>query len=80
MDREARIVTDPAIMVGQPVVRGTRLTVEFVLGLLAEGWTTSRIMRSYPRLKKEDILACVRYAQERVAEGQVARFGDHGRG
>ncbi len=71
MNWEERIVSDPMVMVGQPVVRGTRLTVEFIVGLLAEGWTTSRVLRSYPRLTRADVLACLSYAREQVAETRV---------
>ncbi len=71
MNTEERIVADPRVMVGQPVIKGTRITVEFVLGLLAEGWTTSRILRSYPHIEKADVLACLDYARQRVSEDQV---------
>ncbi len=59
-----RITVDPAIMVGKPVVKGTRLTVDFLLGLLADGWSELDILESYPGLAPEDIRACVQYARE----------------
>jgi uncharacterized protein (DUF433 family) len=71
MDQSGRIVADPRVMVGQPVVKGTRLTVEFILGLLAEGWTVQRILKPYPRLTKADALACVVYARDLVSEVRV---------
>ena len=66
-----RIVIDPKILVGKPVIRGTRIAVEFVIDLLAEGWSHEQILSNYPHLKPEDITACLRYAgsimkQERV--------------
>lgn len=66
-----RIVMDPKILVGKPVIRGTRIAVEFVIDLLAEGWSTQQILSNYPHLTAADITACLRYAglmmkQERV--------------
>jgi uncharacterized protein (DUF433 family) len=66
-----RIALDPNVMVGKPVVRGTRITVELVIGLLAEGWTEQEILAAYPHLKREDILACLAYAQELVSSEKV---------
>jgi uncharacterized protein (DUF433 family) len=56
-----RIVIDPKILVGKPVIRGTRIAVEFVIELLSEGWTVSQILENYPHLKAEDIQACLAY-------------------
>lgn len=53
-----RIVLDPEIMVGKPVIRGTRLTVDFILNLLAHGATEKEILDEYKGLTKEDIRAC----------------------
>lgn len=57
-----RIVADPAILAGKPVVRGTRLSVELILELLAAGESEQSIIENYPGLKREDILACLAYA------------------
>ena len=51
------IHSDPSILLGKPVIRGTRLSVEFLLGLLAEGWTEQDILRSYPQLSREALRA-----------------------
>ena len=59
-----RIVVNPKIMGGKPVIKGTRLTVQYVLNLLARGATMDEILREYKGLKKEDILACLLYASE----------------
>ncbi len=61
------ITADPAILVGKPVIRGTRLAVEFILGLIAQGWPEEEIMRNY-RLTREQVRACAAYAQERLNE------------
>ena len=57
-----RIVVDPEILAGKPVIRGTRLAVEFILELLAAGQSESEVLVNYPGLSREDILACLSYA------------------
>ena len=62
MDWEHRIVIDPEILVGKPIVKGTRLAVDLIIDLLAQGWPESEILRNYPGLTREDIKACLGYA------------------
>jgi uncharacterized protein (DUF433 family) len=57
-----RITIDPLVLVGKPVVKGTRLAVEFIVDLLAHGWTEAEILRNYPGITPEDIRACLAYA------------------
>jgi uncharacterized protein (DUF433 family) len=57
-----RIVVDPEILAGKPVIRGTRLSVEFILELLAADQSQNEILTNYPGLTREDILACLLYA------------------
>lgn len=71
MTWQERIAVDPAILVGKPVVKGTRLAVEFVLELLASGWTHQQILDNYPGLTEDDIRACVAYAKEVMQDVQV---------
>ena len=59
-----RIVLNPKVMAGKPVIRGTRLTVQYILNLLAHGETIDEILSEYKGLMKEDILACLLYASE----------------
>ena len=63
-----RITADPDTLGGKPVIRGTRLAVEFVLELLASGQTESEILEEYPGLSREDLLACLSYASYLVQE------------
>ena len=74
MNSHDRIVVDPDIMVGKPVVKGTRLTVHFLLGLLAQGWSEAEILRNYPGLQREDLLACWAYASEVLSQEKVYGF------
>ena len=55
MTWKERIVLDPEILAGKPVVKGTRLSVEFIVGLLAEGWSHEELIRNYPHLTADDI-------------------------
>ena len=64
MAEHPRIVLDPDVLAGKPVIRGTRLAVEFVIGLLADGWTEAEIFANYPGVTHQDILACLAYARE----------------
>ena len=57
-----RITINPKVMVGKAVIRGTRLTVEFILNLLAHGATMDEIIKEYQGLKVEDIRACILFA------------------
>jgi uncharacterized protein (DUF433 family) len=70
-DWQERIVVDPKVLVGKPVIRGTRLSVEFILDLLANDWTIEQILNEYPQLEREDIMAVLKYAAERVKEEKV---------
>ena len=64
MDWRDHIAVDPQILVGKPVVKGTRISVELVIDLLAAGWTQQQILDSYPTLKADDVRACLAYASE----------------
>ena len=68
-DWQDRIILDPKILAGMPVIKGTRLAVEFIIDLLANGWTESEILNNYPRLSREDILACLGYASSLMKSG-----------
>ena len=60
----SRIVINPDILTGKPVIAGTRLSVDFIIGLLAEGWTEDQLLTNYPGLCHEDVLACLAYARD----------------
>ena len=59
-----RIVIDPKVMVGKPIIKGTRLTVQYILSLLAQGMTAEEITEEYKNLTKDDIFACLTFATE----------------
>ncbi|HLF71800.1 MAG TPA: DUF433 domain-containing protein [Dehalococcoidia bacterium] len=64
MNWQERIEIDPEVLAGKPLVKGTRLSVEFIVDLLAQGWSEADVLRNHPNLKAEDIKACLAYASE----------------
>ena len=71
MGWEARVAIDPSVLTGKPVIKGTRLAVEFIVDLLAQGWTEAQILESYPGVTREDIRACLQYASEVLKSERV---------
>jgi len=71
MAETSRIVLDPDVLAGKPVIRGTRLSVDFVIGLMADGWTEADILRNYPGLTREDLAACLAYARDVLKSEKV---------
>ena len=70
-DWRTRIVIDPQVLVGKPIVRGTRLAVEFIIDLLAQGWTEAEILHNYPGLTHADVKACLSYASATLRAEKV---------
>lgn len=74
MEWKDRIVSDPDILVGKQVIKGTRISVELIIGWLASGWTFEQLLDSYPHITREDIFAASAFAAEMMrAEQYVAR-------
>lgn len=71
MSWEDRISIEPAVLVGKPVVKGTRLAVEFIIDLLAQGWSEEQILDNYPGLTSEDVHACLSYASAALRDEKV---------
>lgn len=68
MDWRERIVCNPDILVGKPTVKGTRLSVELILGWLAQGWTNEMLLEAYPQLTRDDVLAALAFAADKMRE------------
>jgi len=71
MDYRERITSDYKVMLGKPVIKGTRITVEHVLKKLAEGATREDILKMYPHLKEADVTAVLNYASEVISNEDV---------
>jgi uncharacterized protein (DUF433 family) len=63
------IASDKGVLLGKPVIKGTRISVEYIVGLLAEGWTENQIMENFPRLTKESLQAVFAYIQDCIVDG-----------
>ena len=72
MRQHERIVRDPKVMLGKPVIRGTRITVEYILRQLGGGVTPEQIIAGHPHLTLEDIRAAQAYAADYMADEEVA--------
>ena len=72
---EERIVVDPEVLVGKPVIKGTRIAAEFVVDLLAQEWSEADILANYPGVTHEDVLACLAYASARLKSEKVYPIG-----
>jgi len=70
-----RIEIDPEVMLGKPVIRGTRIPVELILRKLSEGASEGDLFDAYPRLRREDIQAAMRYAADTLAHEEVVFIG-----
>jgi uncharacterized protein (DUF433 family) len=67
----ARIVVNPKVMAGKPILKGTRITVELILRLLAQGLSVEEILKDYPHLTKDDIIAVLLYAAKIAGDEEV---------
>jgi uncharacterized protein (DUF433 family) len=75
MDWQDRIEMKIDVLCGKAVLKGTRLSVDHVVGLLAQCWPEAEVLDAYPGLTREDVLACLKYAAEAVANEQLFSVG-----
>jgi uncharacterized protein (DUF433 family) len=68
MDWRTRIVSDKDVLLGKPVIKGTRISVEVILELLAEGWAEKQVLESYPNISAEDLKAVFAYLRDGVQQ------------
>lgn len=71
MDWQERIVADPRVLVGKPVIKGTRISVSLIMDLLSRNWTRLQIMQQYDHITDEDIQACLEYAKDLIDSERV---------
>ena len=71
MERMNRITCNPKILGGKPIIKGTRISVQFILELLSSGMSMEEILAEYPHLEREDILAAIEYAAKTVANEEI---------
>lgn len=61
----------PGVLGGKPVIRGTRISVEFIIGIMADGWSVDDILVNYPGITRDDVSACLTYARDLVTAEQT---------
>lgn len=71
MTEHPRIALDLQVLAGKPVIRGTRLSVEFIIGLMADGWSEADIFANYPGVTHEDVIGCLVYARDALSSEKV---------
>jgi uncharacterized protein (DUF433 family) len=74
MNWKERIVSDKDVLLGKPIIKGTRISVEFILERLADGWTEEKILQSYPHLQREDMQAVFVYLNDCVKDGLIVEL------
>ena len=75
MNWKDRITVDPAILVGKPIIKGTRISVELILDRVADGWTMEDLLASYPHITRADVLAALSFAAEIFREERFVAVG-----
>lgn len=66
-----RIIANPDVLGGKPLIRGTRMSVEFIVGLLAQGWSVQDVLQEYDHITREDVQACLNYAHQLLADEKL---------
>ena len=75
MNWKDRIEVNPAVLVGKPIIKGSRISVELILDRLADGWSMEDVLISYPHISKEDVLAALSFASELFKEETFVAVG-----
>ena len=75
MDWRDRITVNPDILVGKPIIKGTRISVELLMDRLADGWSMEVILEAYPHIKREDVLAAIAFVTEIFKEEDYIAVG-----
>ena len=65
------IISDKEVLLGKPIIKGTRISVDHIIGLLAQGWSENTILENYPRLTKEDLQAVFGYIYDCIKDGLI---------
>ncbi len=75
MNWKDRIEVNPAVLVGKPIIKGTRISVELIMDRMADGWSMEDVLASYPRISREDVLAALSFASELFKEETFVAVG-----
>ena len=75
MNWKDRIEVNPEVLVGKPIIKGTRISVELILDRVADGWTMEDVLASYPHITRDDVLAALSFAAEIFKEEKFVAIG-----
>ena len=75
MNWKDRIEVNPEVLVGKPIIKGTRISVELILDRVADGWTMEDVLTSYPHITRDDVLAALSFAAEIFKEETFVAIG-----
>ena len=75
MNWKDRIEVNPAVLVGKPIIKGTRISVELILDRVADGWSTEDVLAAYPHISRDDVLAALSFASELFKEETFVAIG-----
>ena len=75
MNWKDRIEVNPEVLVGKPIIKGTRISVELILDRVADGWTMEDVLTSYPHITRDDVLAALSFAAEIFKEEKFVAIG-----
>ncbi len=75
MNWKDRIEVNPAVLVGKPIIKGTRISVELIMDRMADGWSMEDVLASYPHISREDVLAALSFASELFKEETFVAVG-----
>ena len=75
MNWKDHIEVNPAVLVGKPIIKGTRISVELILDRVADGWTMEDVLAAYPHIKREDVLAALKFVSEVFKEETFVAVG-----
>jgi uncharacterized protein (DUF433 family) len=75
MNWKDHIEVNPAVLVGKPIIKGTRISVELILDRMADGWSMEDVLTSYPHISREDVLAALSFASELFKEETFVAVG-----
>ncbi len=78
MDYRKRITSNPHVMLGKPIIKGTRITVEHILNCMADGMSIDNILEEYPHLEKDDVFSAIAYSADVISKEEIIELNDIG--
>jgi len=74
MNYKGRVISNPDIMLGKPIIKGTRITIELIIKKLSEGMEINELLEAYPRIKREDVFAALSYSADVLSKEEIIAY------